>query len=583
MTQATPGRRLPLNGATSAAVTVCALLSFTFSALTGWKWVGIGLGVVVVLATFAKFVLRRPQDLLSAQLLVTAGFLVSYGRGRSPEGTEPTLTITAVMIMGLMLYQIMFKKTVGHTGLRVAHLPGATIRTEPFVSTRAVGIMTTVLAALIALSDGLAAPPWPLAVLTSTVAGVFAAMLVDGVLRKRRVPRHPPRVRAAVEAYRPEFIVYFSAPSGSEYQLLMWLPYLERVGRPFIVVVRETHSFNAVAAAAHVPVVYCPSSAAVEKMITDTVRACYYVNNGAKNGHMVRFSHLTHVQLLHGDSDKPPSHNPVTAMFDKIYVAGQAGIDRYAANGVTIPAERFTIVGRPQVESIAVATRPIGDIHDKTVLYAPTWVGYFTDSCHCSLPIGDKIVAALLARGARVILRPHPYSARDADSARQIARMEQMLAADQAATGRDHVYGERATTAMGIVDCMNTADALVSDVSSVASDFLYSGKPFVLTDMLNDGPHYATVFPLARAAYVLRHDAANLDDVLDDLLGADPLEFTRQGMKEYYLGDFPAGSYADAFLDAIRAELGTRTRVSGSLPAAFTPARAVPDEPAVLP
>jgi CDP-glycerol glycerophosphotransferase (TagB/SpsB family) len=296
----------------------------------------------------------------------------------------------------------------------------------------------------------------------------------------------------------------------------------------------------------------------------------------------VRFSHLTHIQLLHGDSDKPPSYNPVTTMFDKIYVAGQAGIDRYAANGVHIPAEKFTVVGRPQVESIAVEARRIGDIRDRTVLYAPTWVGYFTDSCHCSLPIGDRIIAALLARGARVVLRPHPYSARDPESARQVARMEQMLAADHAATGRDHAYGERASTVMSIVDCMNAADAMISDVSSVASDFLYSGKPFALTDMLNDGPAYVTGFPLARAAYVLRHDAANLDGVLDDLLEADPLAFTRQGMKEYYLGDFPGGSYADAFFDAVRAELGTGT--TGSLPAAFVPARsAAPDEPAVVP
>ena len=52
---------------------------------------------------------------------------------------------------------------------------------------------------------------------------------------------------------------------------------------------------------------------------------------------MVRFNQLTHIQLLHGDSDKASSFNPVTAMFDRIFVAGQAAIDRYAANGVLIP------------------------------------------------------------------------------------------------------------------------------------------------------------------------------------------------------------------------------------------------------
>src|SRR5690625_5823159 len=61
---------------------------------------------------------------------------------------------------------------------------------------------------------------------------------------------------------------------------------------------------------------------------------------------------MTHVQLLHGDSDKASSFNPVTAFYDNVFVAGQAGIDRYENNGVDIPKHKFTIVGRPQVESV---------------------------------------------------------------------------------------------------------------------------------------------------------------------------------------------------------------------------------------
>jgi hypothetical protein len=42
----------------------------------------------------------------------------------------------------------------------------------------------------------------------------------------------------------------------------------------------------------------------------------------------------------------------VHAIYDLIFTAGQAGIDRYARHGVSIPAEKFRIVGRPQVELI---------------------------------------------------------------------------------------------------------------------------------------------------------------------------------------------------------------------------------------
>ena len=58
--------------------------------------------------------------------------------------------------------------------------------------------------------------------------------------------------------------------------------------------------------------------------------------------------------------------------------------------------------------------------------------------------------------------------------------------------------------------------------------------------------------PAARAAYVLREDLSNLAQVFDDLLGADPLAAVRQQTKIYYLGDFPAETYAEGFLQAAR-------------------------------
>src|SRR5262249_16841694 len=148
-----------------------------------------------------------------------------------------------------------------------------------------------------------------------------------------------------------------------------------------------------------VPVIYAPQVEFVDQVVVDSLRAVFYVNNGALNTHMVRFARLTHIQLLHGDSDKASSYNPVTAMYHRIFVAGQAGIDRYGGNGVRIRLDRFDIVGRPQVEAVRPAAGPIASVEAPTVLYATTWVGLHADAPYCSLPIGEKIVRALLARG----------------------------------------------------------------------------------------------------------------------------------------------------------------------------------------
>ena len=97
-------------------------------------------------------------------------------------------------------------------------------------------------------------------------------------------------------------------------------------------------------------------------------------------------------------------------MYDQIFAAGPAATRRYAAHGVRIPSEKFTIVGRPQVEHVKQSTTRIADVPEPTVLYAPTWRGHVEETMLYSLPTGERIVSALLARGATVIFRPHPFS-----------------------------------------------------------------------------------------------------------------------------------------------------------------------------
>jgi len=107
---------------------------------------------------------------------------------------------------------------------------------------------------------------------------------------------------------------------------------------------------------------------------------------------------------------------------------------------------------------------------------------------------------------------------------------------------------------MSIIDCFNSADALVTDVSSVAPDFLFSEKPFAITAMVGTHAEFEADFPLARAAYVIDPEAP-FEEQLDFLLGSDPLKPVRQQLKSYYLGDIRSERYADAFISAAKAHL----------------------------
>jgi hypothetical protein len=542
------------------ALNTIAMVAFALLALTSLEWAGFALAAVTLVWIGALFVIRKPGGFTAIQVLVLLGVLVCYDRRPGISALDDRLLLaTGLMQMGMLLNQNMFKKITVRKKILVEHLPGANFPTAPLVRLELLIVADLVLLALLGVSAALNAPGWPVAAATTLVLVTHAALVLQAGLRRRREHGANAVIRHALERLQPEFAFHFSAPAASLYHIEMWLPYLEALGRPYFVIMREAHSFDQVAKLTKRPVVFCSTTAALDNACVPTLKTVFYANNGMKNAHMVRFSQLTHVQLLHGDSDKAPSFSPVTNMFDRVYVAGQAGIDRYAANNVYIDPEKFVIVGRPQVGAIEVGTHPIGTVADKTVLYAPTWSGYTKDAAHTSLPIGAKIVGELLSRGIRVIYRPHPYTSRYQHTKEWDAGINAMLAEDQQRTGRTHVFGAAATTDMPLFACFNACDAAIADISGVSSDFLYSEKPLAVTDAMGEGDDFVTANPICRATYVIRQDGSNIAEVVDAMTGGDPMETTRRQMKRYVLGDFPAATYTGAFRDAALFDIGATT------------------------
>lgn len=527
-----------------------AVLAFVVLALTGATGWGLGLAVAALAAAGWERRIRPGADIVAEQVLLAAGILVGYAR-RLDGGFDPALAATAAVLLGLILLDRPLRDA-GSLEIRAANLPARSW--SPLLTTH-LGAALLALLGAVTLGAALTLPAW-LALATSLLLGGVGAAVALGLARRRFRPSTAVSpVARALRRHQPEFLLYFSAPPGSGYQVTMWLPYLERIGRPFMVMVREPEFLASIAAATDAPVVLCPTLKAMDETLAPSLRVAFYVNHGAKNSHCLRFSQLTHVQLHHGDSDKSPSANPVSAIFDRIFVAGPAAIERYARAGVRIPAEKFVVVGRPQVESISVRREPVCGAANPTVLYTPTWTGHHADANYCSLPVTEVLVKRLLARGARVILRAHPYTSQNPESARQLARLEELLGTDRARTGRQHVWGAAASRELTLVDCVNRSDALISDVSGVISDYLYSGKPYAVTDMGGEGDRFTEQFPLVRTGYVLRPDMSNVDQVLELLLDTDPLAQARWETRTRYLGDFPIDSYAEAFLAAARRQL----------------------------
>ncbi|MFE2534683.1 hypothetical protein [Streptomyces sp. NPDC059371] len=105
-----------------------------------------------------------------------------------------------------------------------------------------------------------------------------------------------------------------------------------------------------------------------------------------------------------------------------------------------------------------------------------------------------------------------------------------------------------------LYDCFNVSDAMVSDISSVVSDFIASGKPYAVTDSAELGAEeFKRQNTAVRAAVILTNSAAGLGELLAAVAdpAADAQAEGRKELKRYLLGpDEPAS--IDQFNAAVR-------------------------------
>ncbi|WP_193478456.1 hypothetical protein [Streptomyces violaceus] len=125
-----------------------------------------------------------------------------------------------------------------------------------------------------------------------------------------------------------------------------------------------------------------------------------------------------------------------------------------------------------------------------------------------------------------------------------------------------------------LYDCFNVSDAMVSDISSVVSDFIASGKPYAVTDSAEVGvEEFKRNNTAVRAAVILSNSAAELGELLGAVRdqAADPLAEDRKELKRYLLGpDEPTSlvqfntAVANLALKAETRNVGQESRVAAA-------------------
>jgi hypothetical protein len=370
--------------------------------------------------------------------------------------------------------------------------------------------------------------------------------------RSGRRERYLEAIQEELRRLSPRTMLYFSGGADATYQLNQWIPVLERLDEPVLILIRERGHLAQMLETRH-PVLLCPRVLDVEVALAADPAVVLYVGNAGRNIHFLRYARPKHVFLNHGDSDKVSSANRFVHAYDRLFVAGEIAIERYRAAGIHLSDDWFEVVGRPQLDRVLDQRRRLGD-GPTTVLYAPTWEGYFDAADYSSLGrMGEDLIRRLLRDHPelRVVFKPHPMSGivRREDGA-AAKRVERLLRD----AGAPHVLAADRPD-LDLLDWFDRSDLLIADISAVVTDFLHTDKPYLVTNPRGlTHQEFHARFPSHGGAYVLDPDLGSLGEHLSKAVGGDPLAARRAEVKQQVLGyhpDGPMASFQRALEDAI--------------------------------
>jgi len=343
-----------------------------------------------------------------------------------------------------------------------------------------------------------------------------------------------------------DIALYFPDQPAKLYQLTQWLPVFEnKKDVTTIVVVRNIETYQQLLTMTNLQVLLVPKYEVLMALYDRaSFHAVVYVNNGWTNFQSLSFQQAVHIHVNHGESDKICMVSNQAKAYDKVFVAGQAAIDRHSAAIAWFDLSHLVPVGRPQLD--LTVSNPLSATNLVTITYAPTWEGEDDANNYTSVDLyGPQIARAALAiPGARFVYKPHPRVSLSDDPKVHGNHNEIVTMIKNA--GGEHAYLPDAN----ILGVLPETNVLISDVSSVTLDHLYLApdSPILLTDRRSDRDQLLADSPVATACDVIDAESiGNISEILHSALNSDSHGSERSAMRSYYFGNGSHGSSTQRF------------------------------------
>ncbi|MDQ4053270.1 MAG: CDP-glycerol glycerophosphotransferase family protein [Actinomycetota bacterium] len=364
-------------------------------------------------------------------------------------------------------------------------------------------------------------------------------------------------------------IAYFADDPTRTYQLVQWLPVLDLLHEQHAVgiVARDPESAVLLQAKSSLPVFAAPSFPELTDLYAVLgAKVVLYCNNSMLNFQSLLDSRMLHVHINHGESDKHSMASNNAKAYDRIFVAGEAAVQRHAAGLLEFDISHLVRTGRPQLDLCPAPV--LTPSPRRTVLYAPTWEGDAEYNDYTSVDtIGADIVRAILAvRDTRLVYKPHPKVVTSVTPAVREAHHRILGLVDEAIR-REPDAGHASMTSGDILALMPDCDAMITDVSSVGLDWLYlrTDKPIFITDRHRNAEQLRQDVPVSRCADVIADvDVTGLAALITARLEHDEHHLARAAMRRHYFDDLQVGESTVRFLGAVSELVALRDGLLGA-------------------
>lgn len=307
------------------------------------------------------------------------------------------------------------------------------------------------------------------------------------------------------------------------FHLDIWIPYIRQSQNRFVIMAGEDRFSEYV----RQRVDALPNCVILEPFamakpwlkLCPNFRGFLYIGTKQENFKIVNsYGGKLHVWLGHGESDKIYNAFRTASLYDSMFVARYGVVKRYPRAVRRWVAQGACAIGTPIVDGLVKdpweKPRPI-----RTILYAPTWEGGSPKADYSSMPVvGPALLEALpglTERGVSVIMRPHPVTGR---------RRPELIEL------RDQLYAAGVRQGRTKAEDFTEADVMISDISGVTAEFLFTEKPVVmpawkdLAAIGKDDTRLAEEYPYA---YRWHPETEGLLGLLDGLSADDPLRSKR--------------------------------------------------------